>query len=188
MSDLISRQAAIAHAVPLNLFGREVMMVSVSELENLPSAQPEQRYTEEELRVFQHGISLSLLSKRSAQYWQYDADTAIEIEFLERLYDKVVADMRGEPMDDLISRQAAIDELRDVIVKDVQFGDELTDGYNDGIDMAITVISKLKSAQRTGKWLDYLKEGLKYKCSECESRFDRPYKYCPNCGARMDEE
>ena len=39
MDDLISRQAAIAHAVPLNLFGREVMMVSVSELENLPSAQ-----------------------------------------------------------------------------------------------------------------------------------------------------
>lgn len=41
INDLISRQAAIAHAVPLNLFGREVMMVSVSELENLPSAQPE---------------------------------------------------------------------------------------------------------------------------------------------------
>jgi len=39
--DLISRQAAIARAVPLNLFGREVMMVSVSELGNLPSAQPE---------------------------------------------------------------------------------------------------------------------------------------------------
>ena len=42
MDDIISRQAAIAHAVPLNLFGREVMMVSVSELENLPSAQPKQ--------------------------------------------------------------------------------------------------------------------------------------------------
>ncbi|MDY6281273.1 MAG: hypothetical protein SPL63_14395 [Roseburia faecis] len=41
MNDLISRQAAIAHAVPLNLFGREVMMVSVSELENLPSVQSE---------------------------------------------------------------------------------------------------------------------------------------------------
>ena len=63
---------------------------------NLPSAQPEQRYTEEELRVFQHGISLSLLSKRSAQHWQYDKDTATEIEFLERLYDKVVADMGDE--------------------------------------------------------------------------------------------
>ena len=64
-------------------------------LNKVPSAQPEQRYTEEELRVFQHGISLSLLSKRSAQHWRYDADTAVEIEFLERLYEKVGADMRG---------------------------------------------------------------------------------------------
>lgn len=62
---------------------------------NLPSAQPEQRYTEEELRVFKHGISLSLLSKRSSQHWQYDEDTATEIKFLERLYEKVSADMRG---------------------------------------------------------------------------------------------
>jgi len=65
-------------------------------LKALPPAQPEQRYTEEELRVFQHGISLSLLSKRSAQHWQYDEDTATEIKFLERLYEKVGADMRGE--------------------------------------------------------------------------------------------
>ena len=62
----------------------------------LPSAQPEQRYTEEELRVFQHGISLSLLSKRSSQHWQYDEDTATEIKFLERLYEKVGADIRSE--------------------------------------------------------------------------------------------
>ena len=63
---------------------------------NLPSAQPEQRYTEEELRVFAHGISLSLLSKRSAQHWRYDENTATEIKFLERLYEKVGADIRGE--------------------------------------------------------------------------------------------
>jgi len=62
---------------------------------NLPSAQPEQRYTEEELRVFAHGISLSLLSKRSAQHWRYDENTATEIKFLERLYEKVSANMRG---------------------------------------------------------------------------------------------
>ena len=61
-----------------------------------PSAQPELRYTEDELRVFQHGISLRLLSKRSAQHWRYDEDTATEIKFLERLYEKVVADTRGE--------------------------------------------------------------------------------------------
>ena len=91
MSDLISRQAAIdcvtVGARPTTIRGR---------IAELPSAQPEQRYTEEELRVFQHGISLSLLSKRSAQHWQYDEDTATEIKFLERLYEKVGADIRGE--------------------------------------------------------------------------------------------
>lgn len=66
----------------------------IDAIKAVPSAQPEQRYTEEELRVFQHGISLSLLSKRSSQHWRYDEDTATEIKFLERLYDKVVADMR----------------------------------------------------------------------------------------------
>jgi len=69
--------------------------MDVTRLLSLPSVQPEQRYTEEELRVFAHGISLSLLSKRSAQHWRYDKDTATEIEFLERLYDKVSADMKG---------------------------------------------------------------------------------------------
>lgn len=68
-------------------------------LKDLPSAQPEQRYTDEELKVFKHGISLSLLSKRSSQHWQYDEDTATEIKFLERLYEKVGADMRGEEDD-----------------------------------------------------------------------------------------
>ena len=106
MSDLISRQAAIDALVKAiredpyydsneAINGLGVCDVRVI-LNDLPSAQPEQRYTEEELRVFKHGISLSLLSKRSAQYWHYDADTAIEIEFLERLYDKVSADMKGE--------------------------------------------------------------------------------------------
>ena len=64
-------------------------------IEKLPTAESKRRYTEEDLMVFQHGISLRLLSKRSAQHWRYDADTAKEIEFLERLYDKVSADMKG---------------------------------------------------------------------------------------------
>jgi len=106
MDDLISRQAAIEHWRLIidatstdsgyNMGFVDGLEFCISHLSTMPSAQPEQRYTEEELRVFQHGISLSLLSKRSAQHWQYDKDTATEIEFLERLYDKVVADMRGE--------------------------------------------------------------------------------------------
>lgn len=105
-SDLINRQAAIdvIDAVfPVDPMKSEYAQgiacgaaLAKTYVEQLPSAQPEQRYTEEELRVFAHGISLSLLSKRSAQHWRYDEDTATEIKFLERLYEKVVADMRGE--------------------------------------------------------------------------------------------
>ena len=100
MSDLISRQAALDMAFTIQTddsSGNEILdVVEADDIKALPSAQPEQRYTEEELRVFQHGISLSLLSKRSAQHWHYDEDTATEIKFLERLYEKVGADIRGE--------------------------------------------------------------------------------------------
>ena len=105
MSDLISRQAAIEvidAVFPVDPMKSEYAQgiacgaaLAKTYVKQLPSAQPEQRYTEEELRVFAHGISLSLLSKRSAQHWRYDKDTATEIEFLERLYDKVSADMKG---------------------------------------------------------------------------------------------
>lgn len=104
MSDLIERQAAI-DALHMDIdiipfakareYARAVIETIHNRLEELPSVQPKQRYTEEELSVFAHGISLSLLSKRSAQHWQYDEDTATEIEFLERLYDKVSADTKG---------------------------------------------------------------------------------------------
>ena len=100
MSDLISRQAAIDALYDWSehsMTDAEAWHIKqvIGDIKSLPSAQPEQRYTEEELRVFAHGISLSLLSKRSAQHWRYDKDTATEIEFLERLYDKVSADMKG---------------------------------------------------------------------------------------------
>lgn len=59
-------------------------------------------YTEKELDQFLHGISLSLLSKKSAQHWRYDEETAKEIEWLEVLERKVRADMadrKTEPLD-----------------------------------------------------------------------------------------
>ena len=99
MDDYISRQAAI-DALHMHLMYRMGTDSNKKRLDDwingLPSAQPEPRYTEEELRVFAHGISLSLLAKRCAQHWHYDADTAVEIKFLERLYEKVCADIRGE--------------------------------------------------------------------------------------------
>ena len=41
MDDLISRQAAINRAVTITMFGRDIRVVGVSELENLPSIKPE---------------------------------------------------------------------------------------------------------------------------------------------------
>ena len=62
-------------------------------------------YTEKELNQFLHGISLSLLSKKSAQHWRYDEETAKEIEWLEALERKVradKADRKTEPSIDII--------------------------------------------------------------------------------------
>ena len=41
---------------------------------------------------------------------------------------------------------------------------------------------------KTGQWKQYLKDGLRYQCSACDSRFDTPWEYCPHCGAKMDKE
>ena len=101
-NDCISRRAVLAALTDISYNhckteGEAIVIDTAKTLVTvMPSAQGKQRYTEEELRVFAHGISLSLLPKRSAQHWRYDEDTATEIKFLERLYEKVVADMRGE--------------------------------------------------------------------------------------------
>ena len=79
-------------------------------------------------------------------------------------------------MSDLISRQAAIDALGDAHFKN--YGN------------AIMVIQDLPSAEpelvRHGKWLWV--DGVR--CSECNYKLQTTGvpSYCPNCGARMDEE
>ena len=49
-------------------------------------------------------------------------------------------------------------------------------------------IEAIEQAPKRGKWLNYLKEGLKWKCSECGSKYTTLWHYCPNCGARMETE
>lgn len=70
-------------------------------------------YTEKELEQFLHGISLSLLSKKSAQHWRYDEETAKEIEWLEALERKVradKADRKTEPQTDLVKESPSLVE------------------------------------------------------------------------------
>ena len=74
-------------------------------------------YTEKELDQFLHGISLSLLSKKSAQHWRYDEETAKEIEWLEALERKVradKADRKTEPQTIRCPKCGRTDYIRDM--------------------------------------------------------------------------
>lgn len=97
---------------------------------------------------------------------------------------------------DLIDRQAAIDLIMYILA-------DKTATHNGWID-PYYVIQKLRdipSAQKTGKWesLGLSREGVEEwqeaQCSVCGLWHTTPYlyyyehyKYCPNCGARMERE
>ena len=96
-------------------------------------------------------------------------------------------------MDDLISRQAAID-----FVGSMNMCDEIS---NEAYKKLISYLDDLPSAQperKTGKWLPqdhnkrtgYVTTTVYYypKCSECGHTGNYGMNYCPNCGADMRGE
>ena len=97
--------------------------------------------------------------------------------------------------DDLIKRQDAIDAILDLsdfvsVIELFEYVEDhdLRDSRSGGIIDTINAVLLLPSAQperKTGRWEEYLKEGLRWKCSECGSRFDFPFDFCPHCGADM---
>lgn len=111
-------------------------------------------------------------------------------------------------MDDLISRQALCDDLQEYKVHPIPISSDESEvkGYNDGIDLAISVIAKFPSVeseqQKKGEWIDGIlyqdfdeSEWEKVKCSVCENfvvkqifYHDNKYHYCPYCGADMRGE
>ena len=87
-------------------------------------------------------------------------------------------------MDDLISRQAAIDaicehgtdlERRGITVLSVANHKQAT----------VDLLENLPSAERRGKWIETL---MGWRCSVCgeEQDYSVHFKHCPNCGARME--
>ena len=90
-------------------------------------------------------------------------------------------------MNDLVSRQAALEMLNDNELE------RQADGVFDG-DLhrykraAQRIIAQLPSAEKHGKWID---TGSGQECSECREiqyGYDSGRNYCPNCGADMREE
>lgn len=118
-------------------------------------------------------------------------------------------------MDDMISRQDAIDALK-IFTKDCHpehfvghsnfseymgtvgirsFGNwQYANGFNMGLTAAEVAIEKLPSAQRKGKWIATQEwGGRNYSCSCCKFSFivdtcmlEPMWNFCPNCGAMME--
>lgn len=99
-------------------------------------------------------------------------------------------------MNDLIYRQAAIDAINQICPIDTEY--DCAFALLDRVDVRC-VLTDLPSAQperKRGQWIN-INESEKWKCSECgrmmwfSPRLDvKPsdYRFCPNCGARMDGE
>ena len=97
-------------------------------------------------------------------------------------------------MSDFIDRQALCDDLREYKVYPVPISSDESEvkGYNDGIDLAISVIAKFPSAEperKKGNWIvkeeDWRKQLEWDECSECGFVTTKQYNFCPNCGADM---
>lgn len=75
MDDMISRQAAISRAVTITMFGRDIRVVGVSELENLPSAQPERKPGHWEIYIISmldgEGCRCSECRVEGVPYWDF---------------------------------------------------------------------------------------------------------------------
>lgn len=101
-------------------------------------------------------------------------------------------------MNDMIDRMALIEDLREYKVdfESTPSTDEAEiKGYNDGIDMAITVISKFPSAELTAKAFEHdasvIVDGYKYQrseylCGNCKKKVLGGDDYCSHCGAKLD--
>jgi len=92
-------------------------------------------------------------------------------------------------MDDLISRQAAIDVIASM--EAVGYSPYATIGRLD----ALLALNRLPSAERRGRWVNEKYRWIKsismwwsaaYECSVCGEAGIKDWHYCPNCGARME--
>lgn len=96
-------------------------------------------------------------------------------------------------MDDLISRKMAYQKMIDLYDEDVKaYGVSIPECFD--CDRAIRALRELSSAQKKGRWIKkIIPSTLGYyecECSECGRmwQYREGWKYCPNCGARMENE
>ena len=88
--------------------------------------------------------------------------------------------------DDLISRQAAIEAMREL---PHEYNTKEQRARTGGIAACQTIIRELPSVQpKTGRWINISPLLTAARCSECKSAFAERTNYCSHCGARMESE
>ena len=96
-----------------------------------------------------------------------------------RAIKEAIKTLEQEPCEDCVSREAVKEELRNRI------GESISD--------CINALPSVTPARKKGKWIfsgSYDEVGMLY-CSCCKHEIDVSegcFKYCPNCGAKMDED
>ena len=88
-------------------------------------------------------------------------------------------------MDDLISRQAAIDATNKAFDRETLLNRFVR-------KVAIDAIKQLPTAEKRGEWIEHNPHqwglGIVYECDQCGEKINcETSNYCPNCGARMEE-
>ena len=108
--------------------------------------------------------------------------------------------MGNNMLNDLISRQAAIDAL-DVLCQEhrykipgkIETYSQYNEAWQDALDRAEGAIFNLPSAERHGQWKFNIDDkgwswNEPYVCDQCGKWNDKETPYCPNCGADMRGE
>lgn len=111
----------------------------------------------------------------------------MEPKFDKRFIDEAVQEVLNE-----ITREEAINQLKDfIILHREQHGWDVS--TLNALDMAVKVLEQTEPARKKGKWIYKLEDWNKWTCSECgfckrtDVHVTLGYKYCPHCGAEMEE-
>ena len=97
--------------------------------------------------------------------------------------------LEQEPCEDAISRKSVLD-MATIIETDDYSGNEVMEVVDTD---DIKALPSVTSAPKKGKWIfrgNYDEVGILY-CSNCKHEIDVSegyFKWCPNCGAKMDED